>query len=133
MAHKRGKRKLQMPPVMNPKAEEPVILSKDFELQGLFRNGIEELQKAAHAKFRRGFLQLNEAEQVAMLQPLSDAADQVKSEKQTGIPAEVLWFQAIKNLTADGYYTSHVGLIQELGYDGNTAVSTFPQFVISEH
>jgi hypothetical protein len=34
MAHKRGKHKLQMPPVMNPKVEEPVILSKDFEIQG---------------------------------------------------------------------------------------------------
>lgn len=110
-----------------------LTVHEDLELRGLFRNGIEELQKAAHAKFRRGFLQLNEAEQVAMLQPLSDAADRVKSEKQTGVLAEVLWFRAIKNLTADGYYTSHVGLIQELGYDGNTAVSTFPQFVISEH
>jgi hypothetical protein len=110
-----------------------LTVHEDLELQDLFRNGIERLQKTSHAKFSRGFLQLSEAEQVAMLQPLSDASDQVKSEKQSGILAEVLWFRAIKNLTADGYYTSRAGLIQELGYDGNTALGAFPQFVIPEH
>jgi len=34
MADKRGRLKLQMPPVMKPKVEEPVVLSKDLELQG---------------------------------------------------------------------------------------------------
>jgi gluconate 2-dehydrogenase gamma chain len=38
----------------------------------------------------------------------------------------VRFFRLIKNLTADGYYTSRVGLLQELGYTGNTALATFP-------
>ena len=33
---------------------------------------------------------------------------------------------SIKNLTADGYYTSRVGLLEELGYAGNTALGAFP-------
>ena len=31
----------------------------------------------------------------------------------------VRFFRLIKNLTADGYYTSRVGLLEELGYIGN--------------
>jgi len=42
-------------------------------------------------------------------------------------------FRLIKNLTADGYYTSRVGLIDELGYTGNTALASFPSCAISEH
>lgn len=38
----------------------------------------------------------------------------------------VSFFRLMKNLTADGYYTSRVGLLQELGYTGNTALAQFP-------
>ena len=33
---------------------------------------------------------------------------------------------SIKNLTADGYYTSRAGLLEELGYSGNTVLGAFP-------
>src|SRR5436190_906869 len=36
------------------------------------------------------------------------------------------FFGLMKNLTADGYYTSQVGLVRELGYAGNTAMEKFP-------
>ena len=42
-------------------------------------------------------------------------------------------FRLIKNLTADGYYTSRVGLLQELGYAGNTALAKFPACSVPEH
>ena len=35
-------------------------------------------------------------------------------------------FKAIKSMTADGYYTSKVGLIDELGYTGNSVHTEFP-------
>ena len=37
------------------------------------------------------------------------------------------FFRVVKNLTADGYYTSQAGLVQELGYKGNTALAAFPE------
>jgi hypothetical protein len=43
------------------------------------------------------------------------------------------WFTAMKNLTADGYYTSKAGLIDELGYNGNTVLAEFPACEIPEH
>lgn len=45
----------------------------------------------------------------------------------------VRFFRLMKNLTADGYYTSRVGLIDELGYSGNTFRASFPQCAVPEH
>jgi hypothetical protein len=42
-------------------------------------------------------------------------------------------FTAIKSLTADGYYTSRIGLMQELGYNGDAVLAAFPEFRIPEH
>ena len=42
------------------------------------------------------------------------------------------FFRLVKNLTADGYYTSRVGLLDELGYRGNTFLAVFPQCQIPE-
>jgi hypothetical protein len=44
----------------------------------------------------------------------------------------VLLFRLIKNLTADGYYTSRAGLLEELGYTGNTMLARFPECAIRE-
>jgi hypothetical protein len=41
------------------------------------------------------------------------------------------FFRLVKSLTADGYYTSRVGLLEELGYSGNRALAQFPS--CSEH
>lgn len=43
------------------------------------------------------------------------------------------FFRAMKNLTADGYYTSRIGLIDELGYRGNAVRGEFPDCQIPEH
>jgi hypothetical protein len=50
-------------------------------------------------------------------------------------PADVPvgFFRLLKNLTADGYYTSRVGLLDELGYTGNTARPAFPSCTVPEH
>lgn len=45
----------------------------------------------------------------------------------------VRFFRLVKNLTADGYYTSRVGLLEELGYAGNRALSQFPSCAVPEH
>jgi hypothetical protein len=48
-----------------------------------------------------------------------------------GLPLRL--FRLIKNLTADGYYTSRVGLLEELGYRGNTALLQYPTCTVPEH
>jgi hypothetical protein len=60
--------------------------------------------------------------------PPARAADAPASDPRLG----ARFFRLIKNLTADGYYTSRVGLLQELGYNGNTALARFPGCSIPE-
>jgi hypothetical protein len=43
------------------------------------------------------------------------------------------FFRLIKNLTADGYYTSRIGLLEELGYTGNAVLSRFEPCAVPEH
>lgn len=44
----------------------------------------------------------------------------------------VRFFRLVKNLTADGYYTSRSGLLEELRYVGNTALGAFPACAVPE-
>ncbi len=90
-----------------------LVVNEDPKLQGVFRKGLEPLGQS-------GFLQLPQARQVEALTALSEAAD----------PS---FFHAVKSLTADGYYTSRVGLLQELGYNGNDYLAAFPAVTIAEH
>ncbi len=46
---------------------------------------------------------------------------------------DAAFFTAIKSLTADGYYTSRIGLLQELGYNGDAYLAAFPASSIPEH
>ena len=64
-------------------------------------------------------------------QPARPAVAVRTDRPDTGMP--VSFFRLIKNLTADGYYTSRVGLLEELGYRGNTYLPRFPQCTVSEH
>lgn len=57
-----------------------------------------------------------EAEQIALLTTWEHAPASVGGK----------FFTLMKNLTADGYYTSYEGLIEELGYQGNSVLDHFP-------
>ena len=70
------------------------------------------------------FLALNEAQQLAILEPLCEAYDRDPASTTLSRPAQ--FFGLIKSLTADGYYTSQPGLLDELGYKGNHALPSFP-------
>ena len=43
------------------------------------------------------------------------------------------FFALMKSMTADGYYTSRIGLVQELGYKGNTVLGSYPECTHPEH
>ncbi|MBC8166427.1 MAG: gluconate 2-dehydrogenase subunit 3 family protein [Bryobacteraceae bacterium] len=89
------------------------VVGSNQQHQGTFRKGLEWLRA-------KDFLSLTEEQQIALLTPLSIAADAHKP----GSDAD-RFFAAMKNLTADGYFTSKIGLIQQLGYKGNAVVPDF--------
>ncbi len=94
-----------------------LIVSQSSDLQKRYREGLPWLNEKAGGDF----LKLTEEQQIALLTPLSEAAYAGKLDV-----AGAQFFQTIKNMTADGYYTSYDGLVQELGYHGNVALASFP-------
>jgi hypothetical protein len=93
------------------------VIAKNQAQQALAAEGL-------HWLAGKNFIDLTEGEQLAILQPLCEAADAGDLKQR---PVE--FFHMMKNLTADGYYTSQTGLMTELGYLGNTAMAEFPTCV----
>lgn len=92
-------------------------VSRNTDYQLLVSDGLRWLDAQAEGKF----MDLSEEKQLAILQPLCDAYDN----KQGRYVRSVQFFSLIKNLTADGYYTSQVGLMKELGYK-NSMLPSYP-------
>jgi glucoside 3-dehydrogenase (cytochrome c) hitch-hiker subunit len=67
------------------------------------------------------FVSLTEAEQTAVVKPLADPSI-ARPEDEAGVKALGL----IKELTIFGYYTSKIGLDEELRYQGDTYNTSFP-------
>ena len=93
------------------------VIAKNKAQQKLAVEGLEWLAQ-------KDFIRLPEDAQLAILHPLCEAADAGDLKERP-----VQFFHLMKNLTADGYYTSQIGLIKELGYSGNTALAEFPTCV----
>ena len=73
------------------------------------------------ALHNKPFVSLTTAQQTALLDPLADPANSTV-EEQPGVKA----FSLIKDLTIFGYYTSKIGLDEELRYEGDTYNTSFP-------
>jgi hypothetical protein len=107
------------------KAEVPayidLVVSKNPEHKRTYAAGLSWLRA-------KRFLQLDEAAQLALLEPLCAAVDrgEVKTPEQK-------FFRAAKNMTSDGYFTSRQGLMLDLGYQGNQVLAAFPECTIDEH
>lgn len=104
------------------------VVSANPEHKKRFRDGMAWLNHESARKFRKTFAKLTELQQVKLLTPLSEAVD---SGGKLGVGER--FFEMVKNMTADGYYTSQIGLVRELGYSGNTALDKFPSCEIPEH
>lgn len=105
-----------------------LVVSTDAAHQDTFRNGLSWLSQRSEAEFGQGFLKLTEEQQISILTPLCEAADGGKPDSDGE-----RFFRALKSMTADGYYTSKIGLVQELGYSGNTVLAEFPNCEVPEH
>jgi gluconate 2-dehydrogenase gamma chain len=94
-----------------------LIVSRNSAHQALTSDGLRWLDS-------KRFMELDEAGQLAILQPLCEDADAGRTAGRI-----TQFFALVKGLTADGYYTSQAGLIEELGYKGNTMMASYPECV----
>jgi len=86
-----------------------------------FLDGLEWVERRAMRLFGSPFAALDQDRQVALLEGI-ERAD--ASERGMGIG--VAFFKDIKDRTIFAYYTSRVGLLEELAYKGNVALPDFP-------
>jgi hypothetical protein len=110
-----------------------LAVSEEQKLRKVFTDGLPKLEKKSKTKFGSTFLEATKEQQIELLEALSITAEREKTRKPEKRSKDTQFFDAIKSLTADGYYTSKVGLIEELGYDGNAALASFPAASIPEH
>ena len=99
------------------------VIARNTDHQLLMADGLRWLEAESRRTGQRPFLELNEQQQLALLEPLCEAADSGATLRQG---RNVQFFALLKSLTADGYYTSRIGLIEELGYKGNAVRPAFP-------
>jgi len=107
------------------------VVSRNVEARKLCREGLAWLEK-------QGFSTMDEAAQIRLLTPLSNRVDEATRRVRTDhprpraaakLPLPAAFFRTIKSLTADGYYTSQSGLVQDLRYPGNSVLAEFPTCV----
>jgi len=86
-----------------------------------FLRGLTWMDERSRALFSKDFLAASAAEQTDLLTRLSNEGNPVDAEDRLGVE----FFQAIKAMTINGYYTTEIGLRQELGDDGQLFLLQF--------
>ena len=100
-----------------------LVVARNTDQQAVIADGLRWLDgEATRTEAGKRFVELSEAQQLAMLEPLCAAYDADANHRARNVQ----FFGLMKNLTADGYYTSRTGLLEELGYQGNKILSSYP-------
>jgi len=88
-----------------------------------FLNGLDEVDTRSKALFNKDFVEASASQQTTLLEALDDAVDwqhgpvEEKTDTPAGIPFIQLkgeFFRSFKLMTIHGYYTSEIGMTQEL-------------------
>jgi glucoside 3-dehydrogenase (cytochrome c) hitch-hiker subunit len=93
-----------------------------------FVRGLSWMDARAQELFGTDFVSATPEQQTALLTIVSSGKN-----KSTSDQIGVEFFQAIKGMTVTGYYTTEIGLRQELGEDGNLFFASFPGCQHPEH
>ena len=104
-----------------------IIKESPADVQKLYIDGLAWLDKTSKRRHQKTFVELSNSQQVSILTEISKKSE---APGQQELPAK--FFQALKNATIDGFYTSKIG-IEELGYQGNTVLDEFKGCTHPEH
>lgn len=93
-----------------------------------FMRGLRWVDARSNELFGADFIKATAEQQTALLTILSSGKNK-SLEDQIGVE----FFNAIRSMTLTGYYTSEVGMREELGDDGNLFFETYPGCKHPEH
>ena len=91
-----------------------------------WRSGLDAVSELTRNRFARNFVDCGPAEQDEIVAEMAGNEESPQS-------AADRFFIELKRMTIDGYYTSRVGILDELGYRGNTAIDEFPGCTHEDH
>ena len=103
-----------------------IISDANEATKSLWRQGLAAVDRMAEAQNGKKFADCTPGQQTALLERVS------ANEENPATPEET-FFVAVKKATIDGYYTSDIGIHQELKYEGNTALAEFEGCTHEEH
>jgi gluconate 2-dehydrogenase subunit 3-like protein len=98
--------------------DETVRESTDDQQKALWREGLRLVESMSQHYNGKAFVAASAEEKFAVLKVLSD------NEQMTELP-EVRFFRELKRLTVHAYYTSKIGIHDELEYKGNRVLMEF--------
>lgn len=103
-----------------------MISESPADTKKLWTDGLAAVEKLSGTKFDKPYNQASKEQQIAILTEIS------KNETRP-TTLEERFFRAIKGMTIDGYYTSKIGIHDELKYKGNTYLKEFKGCTHPEH
>jgi hypothetical protein len=95
-----------------------ILADSSQETKDLWKHGIAVANELAANSFGQAFANCSAEEQIAILSELAGSEDPHGS-------FEERFFHALKRATIDGYYTSKIGIHQDLEYQGNEPMHDF--------
>ena len=96
-----------------------ILADAPQDTKDLWKQGIAAANELAANSFAQPFADCSPEQQIAIMSELAG------SEDPHG-PVQERFFHALKRATIDGYYTSKIGIHQDLQYQGNKALHDFP-------
>jgi gluconate 2-dehydrogenase gamma chain len=103
-----------------------MISESSVETKNLWRNGLAAVERLSQKEFSSSFGVAKPEQQLALVKQI--ARNEYQPRK-----IEERFFIAIKGLTVDGYYTSQIGIHQDLHYKGNANLAEFTGCTHPEH
>jgi gluconate 2-dehydrogenase subunit 3-like protein len=97
-------------------------------MQTEWTKGLATLDTLCRKRLSRSFLELNDAERMNLLTEMSQPERDPKAQHEA-----YDFYRLIKEMTVDAFYSSRVGLIDVLGYQGLTYLAEFPGCTHPEH
>ena len=96
-----------------------VVADAPVAVKEVWKDGLAVVDRIAVAQYQKRYSQCSVQEQTHVVTLL--AGDEDASES-----FEAKFFAVLKRATVDGYYTSSIGIHQELNYQGNKMLGAFP-------
>jgi gluconate 2-dehydrogenase subunit 3-like protein len=95
-----------------------ITVSANHAIQEHWRRGLAALDETCKRRYLKNFVDSSPSQQAALLEELSAGED---------APASLMeeFFVTAKKATVEGYYTSAIGIHNDLEYQGNTVVANF--------